>query len=139
MAIHHINCRVNASAVDDLSTIIDSMAWLCGDEDLLMTDRTSSYHGPQISLITAKISKSKQKKAFIAKLKQANFVQLLDKIRDRIDSSNTIHLRLCLDSLVGKKIVFTDAGQKSVKCNIKVKVFPGQEIIENITNFVNSS
>ena len=108
MAIHHVNCRVSASGLDNLSAITDAMSWLCGDAELLIVDRTTSYHGSEINLITAKVGKNRDIKAFFSKLKSGNYSDIRQNITDRIDDSNTLHLRLCLDSLIGSTIKFAD-------------------------------
>ena len=138
MAIHHVNCRVSASGLDNLSAITDAMSWLCGDAELLIVDRTTSYHGSEINLITAKVGKNRDIKAFFSKLKSGNYSDIRQNITDRIDDSNTLHLRLCLDSLIASNIKFADNKDKTVKCNIKIKVYPGQDIIENFDTFIAS-
>ena len=60
MGIHHISCRATASGIDNLTSIIDAMAWLCGNEELIRIDRTTSYHGSEINLVMAKVSKNKE-------------------------------------------------------------------------------
>ena len=106
MGIHHVNCRLTTSGLDNVSVIIEAMAWLCGDEELLVVDKTKSFHGPQINLVTAKIKKNKQIKEFFGKLISGDFNKILDNLEQRIDDSNTLHMRLCLDSLIGQKITF---------------------------------
>ena len=85
MAIHHVNCRTSASGLDNLSAITDAMSWLCGDAELLTVDRTTSYHGSEINLITAKVAKNRDIKAFFAKLKSGNYSDIRQNITDRID------------------------------------------------------
>ena len=63
MGIHHIYCRATASGIDNLLSITDAMTWLCGNEDLIHVDRTTSYHGSEINLVTAKLSKNKDIKS----------------------------------------------------------------------------
>ena len=138
MGIHHVTCRLTTSGLDNVSAIIEAMAWLCGDEELLVVDKTKSFHGPHINLVTAKIKKNKQIKEFFGKLLSGDFKKILDNLEQRIDSSNTLHMRLCLDSLVGQKITFSDAKSKTVKCNVKVKVYSEQNVVDNLTAFINT-
>ena len=138
MGIHHVTCRLTTSGLDNVSVIIEAMTWLCGDEELLVVDKTKSFHGPQINLVTAKISKNKHIKEFFRKIINSDFNKVLDNLEQRIDSSNTLHMRLCLDSLIGQKISFTDAKSKTVKCNVKVKVFSGQNVVDNLTEYLNT-
>ena len=138
MGIHHVTCRLTTSGLDDVSVIIEAMAWLCGGEELLVVDKTKSFHGPQINLVTAKIKKNKLIKDFFRRLISGDFSKILDNLEQRIDSSNTLHMRLCLDSLIGQEISFSDAKSKTVKCNVKVKVYSGQNVLDNLTEFVNT-
>ena len=134
MAIHHINCRTTSSGIDNLATIVDAMAWLCGDEELLLIDRTTSYHGSEINLITSHISKNRDIKSFVDKLKQTDLLKISENLTDRIDDSNILHFRICLDSLISGEISLTEADKKTVKCSIKIEVYPGQNAVEQITN-----
>ena len=134
MAIHHINCRTTSSGIDNLATIVDAMTWLCGDEELLSIDRTTSYHGSEINLISSHISKNRDIKSFVEKLKQTDLLKISENLTDRIDDSNILHFRICLDSLISGEISLADADEKTVKCSIKIEAYPGQNAIEQIAN-----
>ena len=134
MAIHHINCRTASSGIDNLAAIVDAMTWLCGDEELLSVDKTTSYHGSEINLLTTHISKNQDIKSFVDKLKQANLLKISENLAERIDDSNNLHFRICLDSLISGEINLAEADKKTVKCSIKIEVYPGQTAIEQITN-----
>ena len=136
MAIHHINCRTASSGVDNLAAIVDAMTWLCGDEELLSIDRTTSYHGSTINLLKSHISKNSDIKSFVDKLKQADLLKISENLTDRIDDSNILHFRICLDSLISGEISLAEADEKTVKCSIKIEVYPGQNAVEQITNFL---
>ena len=136
MAIHHINCRATASGLDNLAAIVDAMAWLSGDKDQIMVDQTTSYHGSIINIVTVKIEKNRQIKQFTENLRLGDLDRIIQGISERIDDSNTLHLRLCLDSLVNQQIEFITSNKKSVKCTMKIKVYPGQDPIDNITQYL---
>tara|TARA_B100000965_G_scaffold404140_1_gene434080 strand:- start:2446 stop:2865 length:420 start_codon:yes stop_codon:yes gene_type:complete len=136
MAIHHINCRTASSGIDNLAVIIDAMTWLCGDEELLSVERTTSYHGSTINLLKSHISKNSDIKSFVDKLKQADLLKISENLTDRIDDSNILHFRICLDSLISGEISLAEADEKTVKCSIKIEVYPGQNAVEQITNFL---
>ena len=136
MAIHHINCRTASSGIDNLAAIVDAMTWVCGDEELLSVDKTTSYHGSEINLLTTHISKNRDIKSFVDKLKQADLLKISENLADRIDASNNLHFRICLDSLISGEINLAEADEKTVKCLIKIEAYPGQNAIEQITNFL---
>ena len=85
MGIHHIYCRATASGIDNLSSITDAMTWLCGNEDLIHIDRTTSYHGSEINLITVKLSKNKDIKSMVERLTKEDLSAIASNLDQRID------------------------------------------------------
>ena len=136
MGIHHISYRATASGVDSVSTIVDAITWLCGNEELVNIDRTTSYYGSEINLIMAKATKNKDIKRMIGILTQNDLSKLSGDIKRRIDENNTLHFRLCLNSLIAEQIRIVGSELKSVKCNIKIESYPGQNSAENITKIL---
>ena len=139
MGIHHISCRATASGIDNLTSIIDAMAWLCGNEELIRIDRTTSYHGSEINLVMAKVSKNKDIKLMIERLTKEDLSKLAENLEQRIDENNTLHFRICLDSLIGEKLAIVSSEDKSVKCSIKIEAYPGQNSLENIAKILGLS
>ena len=136
MGIHHIYCRATASGIDNLSSITDAMTWLCGNEDLIHIDRTTSYHGSEINLITVKLSKNKDIKSMIERLTKEDLSAIASNLDQRIDQDNTLHFRICLNSLIKQKINIINSEKRSVKCNIKIESYPGQNSLENISRIL---
>ena len=136
MGIHHVSCRVTASGVDDTGTIIDSLEWLAGDEPEIVVDKSTSYHGSKVYLISFKLTKNKSVKQFINKLKTVDTSLISQTLPEKIDENNTLHIRFCLDSLIEEQILITNSTQKSVKCNIKIEVYPGQTAEEEINKIL---
>ena len=136
MGIHHIYCRATASGIDNLLSITDAMTWLCGNEGLIHVDRTTSYHGSEINLVTAKLSKNKDIKSMIERLKKEDLSEVALNLDQRIDQDNTLHFRICLNSLIGEKITIVNAEERSVKCNIKIESYPGQNSLDNISKIL---
>lgn len=136
MGIHHIYCRATASGIDNLSSITDAMTWLCGNEDLINIDRTTSYHGSEINLITVKLSKNKDIKSMIERLTKEDLSAIASNLDQRIDQDNTLHFRICLNSLIKQKINIINSEKRSVKCNIKIESYPGQNSLQNISRIL---
>ena len=136
MGIHHIYCRATASGIDNLSSITDAMTWLCGNEDLIHIDRTTSYHGSEINLITVKLSKNKDIKSMVERLTKEDLSAIASNLDQRIDQDNTLHFRICLNSLIKQKINIINSEKGSVKCNIKIESYPGQNSLENISRIL---
>ena len=76
------------------------------------------------------------RKKFGEKLKTTDTTLISQALGEKIDENNTLHIRLCLDSLIGEKILITNSTQKSVKCNIKVEVYPGQTVHEEVNKIL---
>ena len=136
MGIHHIYCRATASGIDNLSSITDAMTWLCGNEDLIHIDRTTSYHGSEINLITVKLSKNKDIKLMVERLTKEDLSAIASNLDQRIDQDNTLHFRICLNSLIAQKINIINSEKRSVKCNIKIESYPGQNSLQNISRIL---
>jgi len=136
MGIHHIYCRATASGIDNLSSITDAMTWLCGNEDLIHIDRTTSYHGSEINLITVKLSKNKDIKSMVERLTKEDLSAIASNLDQRIDQDNTLHFRICLNSLIAQKINIINSEKRSVKCNIKIESYPGQNSLQNISRIL---
>ena len=136
MGIHHVSCRVTASGVDDTEVIIDSLEWLAGGETGIIVDKSTSHHGSKVHLISFKLTKNKQVKQFITKLTTVDTSLISQSLAEKIDENNTLHIRFCLDSLIGEQLLITNSTQKSVKCDIKVEVYPGQTAEEEINKIL---
>ena len=136
MGVHHLTCRATASGIDNLSAIANAIAWLCGDIDLVNIDKTTSYHGSEINIITVKVAKNSDIKSVVEKLKLGNLSKLKVNLKQRIDENNTLHFRLCLNSIINEKIIVVDAEEKSVKFSIKIEAYPGQNPMDNISSIL---
>ena len=122
MGIHHVSCRVTASGVDDTRSIIDSLEWLAGDDAEIIVDKSTSYHGSKVYLMYFKLTKNKTVKQFINRLNEVDTSLISQTLSEKIDENNTLHLRFCLDSLIGGQLLIINSTQKSVKCNIKIEL-----------------
>ena len=63
------------------------MTWLCGNEDLIHIDRTTSYHGSEINLITVKLSKNKDIKSMVERLTKEDLSAIASNLDQRIDQT----------------------------------------------------
>jgi len=129
VGLHHITWRATASAVTDVDSVADSLAWLVGDESWVEIDFTQSHHGSEMYLITAHCKKKSAALESFAKLGPNNLEHLSTEYDTRMDENNTFHFRLELDSLIAGKLILSDASKPdTVKGQIKIEVYPGQTI-----------
>lgn len=127
MALHHITWRATASGLADENVVADALAWLIGDEEALEIERTTSYHGAELHMIEAKLTRKGPALKALAMLGVANLQTILDELEQRLDESNTIHFRLDFNALIDGVVELTKGNGPTVKGQTKVQVFPGQE------------
>ena len=72
----------------------------------------------------------------IERLTKEDLSEIASNLEKRIDQDNTLHFRICLNSMIGEKIKFVDAEERSVKCNIKIESYPGQNSLDNISKIL---
>ena len=90
-------------------------------------ERTTSYHGSAIHMIEAKTSRKGPALRCLARLGKDALQTLLEEAEQRLDESNTLHVRVQFNALMNGEVVLAQAGEESVKGHTKVQVFPGQE------------
>tara|TARA_X000001036_G_scaffold111341_1_gene104269 strand:+ start:968 stop:1432 length:465 start_codon:yes stop_codon:yes gene_type:complete len=140
VGLHHITWRGAASALDDVDAVADSFAWLIGDEQWVDVERTQSHHGSEMFLISAHCKKKSAALESFAKLGADNLQHLSTEYEKRMDEHNTFHFRLDLNSLIGGKLILSDASKpNTVKGQIKIEVYPGQTIENEFMSLINDA
>ena len=127
MSVHRGEWRVYASAVDDLSVIEDSLAWLGGDGASVSLQKEKSTLGaPMYTFFTSMTTK--QSLFSLGRLERDSIEEILDLgLESRIDEDKFLHLRICLGALTrGKVEVSYDKDRPVVKGKFKLKVYPGE-------------
>lgn len=127
MSLHHITWRATASGLADENVVGDALAWLIGDDEAVEIERTTSYHGAELHLIEAKITRKGPALKALAMLGEANLKTILEELEQRLDESNTIHFRLDFNALINGMVQLSKGDGPTVKGQTKVQVFPGQE------------
>jgi len=127
MSLHHITWRATASGLADENVVADALAWLIGDEEAIEIERTTSYHGSELHMIEAKITRKGPALKALAMLGGVNLQTILDELEQRLDESNTIHFRLDFNALIDGVVQLAEGDGPTVKGQTKVQVFPGQE------------
>ena len=127
MGILHIHAAATAHELQDIDLVTQALEWLSETE--WNVEMTTSYHGPKVALLSTHIKKNKQLDSFIEKLKPHHST-VLSELGARLDENNVIHLRLCLESIIGQQLVLLEPTQKKpvVKIRIKLAVYPGQNV-----------
>ena len=84
VGLHHITWRATASAVSNVEVLAEAMAWLIGDEEAVELDRSTSYHGPEMTLVKASTANKRRAARSFARLGEANLRQLIDEFDHRV-------------------------------------------------------
>ena len=127
VGFHHITWRATASAVSNVDAVVDALAWLVNDTDAVETDKSSSYHGPEMTLITATTSNKRKAMHSFSRLGEANIRTLMDAMDERLDGQNILHFRLSLDALIDGHVVLAGEAQgPTVKGQAKLEVYSGK-------------
>ena len=131
MGILHVHAAATAHELQDIDLVTQALEWLSETE--WNVEMTTSYHGPRVALLSTQIKKNKQLDSFIEKL-EPHHSTVLSELDARLDENNVIHLRLCLESIIGQQLILLESTQKKpvVKIRIKLAVYPGQNV-ESIT------
>lgn len=127
MGILHVHAAATAHELQDIDLVTQALEWLSETE--WNVEMTTSYHGPKVALLSTRIKKNKQLDSFIEKLKPHHST-VLSELDARLDENNVIHLRLCLESIIGQQLILLESTQKKpvVKIRIKLAVYPGQNV-----------
>ncbi len=126
VGLHHITWRATASAVSNVDVLAEAMAWLIGDEEAVELDRSSSYHGPEMTLVKASTSNKRRAARSFARLGEANLRQLIEEFEQRVDQHNVLHFRLSMNSLIrGEPELVNTIGTGTVKGQAKFEVYSG--------------
>ncbi len=127
MGILHVHAAATAHELQDIDLVTQALEWLSETE--WNVEMTTSYHGPKVALLSTQIKKNKQLDSFVEKLKPHHST-VLSELDARLDENNVVHLRLCLESIIGQQLVLLESTQKKpvVKIRIKLAVYPGQNV-----------
>ena len=125
MGLHHITWRATASAVSNVDVLAEAMAWLIGDEEAVELDRSSSYHGPELTLIKGTTSNKRRAARSFARLGEANLRQLMEEFEQRVDDHNVLHFRLSMDSIIkGDPVLVSGTAQGPSKAKPSSNCIP---------------
>ena len=133
MGILHINAAATVHELQDINLVTEALEWFTGTE--WDVDMTSSYHGPKVALLSTLVQKNKLVSEFIHRLGEDTSKLIRDQLDQRMDENNVIHARFDLEKIVGQVVSLTpqDHNGPVVKVRMKVAVYPGQDVMEIVT------
>ena len=139
MSLHSVTWRVNASSLDNLELVEDSLKWISGEKSIITVEKDKSFHGSKQYSIIARIQKRKEAVESLKRLGDKTLGIILEEgIENRIDDSKNLHIRLELSKLVNGEIYLANNNTTSatVKGKFKIESYPGDSVIEVITNLI---
>jgi len=139
MSLHGVTWRVNASALDNMDLLEDSLRWISGDKSTINRSKDKSFHGSEQYSIVAQTQKRKEAIESLKKLGENVLTDILEEgIDKRIDDSKNLHIRLELSKLVAGEISLANKKTVSstVKGKFKIESYPGEETSEVITKLI---
>ena len=131
MPIHSLHWEAFASGLDDEAVIIAAMKWLCGNGDHIVVERTKSFHGSLIHIISAEITQRGNARRALSNIGEKILREIISGLNDRLDDENCVHFRLRLADLACARIVLAKPGEyRAVKGKVKLRVYPGNKPTE---------
>ena len=131
MGVHHITWHSTASGLEDETIHAAALAWLVGDNDAIIIERMSSYHGSYVHMVTAELTRKGPATKSLARLGVNALDLLKEQLGQRMDEDNVIHIRLDLLDLIAGKITLTSPGDRpTVKGKTKLQVYPGDDVTD---------
>lgn|GEM_PF-149647 len=133
VGLHRMTWRTTCTALCNIDTVAEAVAWLIGDEEAVTFDRSTSYHGPEMVLLEATTSKKRPAMDSLARLGEQGLSTLRTSYHERYDDAHVLHFRLELHALLNGEVRVADRpGTGQVKGEIKVEVYPGQSPEEQL-------
>ena len=131
MPFANLTLRATASGLEDEQVIAAALGWLVGDDEAVVVERTKSWHGSPMHLVSLRLSRRGDIRRAMTGLGVELLSRLMSGLPSRMDEDNAIHFRLDLDALVCARLVLCEArGPSVVKGRLKLRTFPGQEPVE---------
>lgn len=131
VGLHHITWRATASALTNHEVVVEALGWLIGDIEAVGIERSTSYHGGELWMVTSHSKKKSLAMKSLAMLGAENLQELHDTLEHRFDEDHVLYLRLNLDDLISSNINLAESrGTGTVKGQAKIEVYPGQDALE---------
>ena len=138
MPIHTLSCSTTASGLHNLDLIIQSLEWLCDKKEVVKLEKTTSFHGSPITLLTIKLSRS-QSRLTLSRLGENVLRVLINEKNERLDDENRLHFRLSQNELVRGKIRLANSNEDIIKMTAKIEVYPGEKPQEVLLKLLTES
>ena len=132
LPVHSVSWTVLASGVSHIERISAALAWLSGAPGQVTVEKTRSFHGSAMHIVSVLLDKRGAARAGVTRLGEDLLSELQEELAERIDEDNVLHVRLDLSALVSGRIAPSASGAADdvVKGRIKLEVYPGSTPVE---------
>lgn len=128
MGVHHISWLATASGLEDENLVAEALAWLTGNPESVRIEKTTSFHGSTVNLVTAELHRKGPATKSLARLGKDAIDAILSDLDSRLDEDNVLHIRLdLLELLAGRVKVCLPNSRATIKGRTKLQVYPGDD------------
>jgi len=140
MPIHALMFSTTASGLHDVELLTRSLEWLCDDSNsnIVLCEKTTSFHGSPITLIKIKLSRSQSRRT-LSRLGGKILNSLITQIDNRLDEENRLHFRISQNELVKGNISLANDTEDVIKVIAKIEVYPGEDPKQKSLKLLNES
>lgn len=127
MPLHYVSYRTTGSALTDVQVLKDTLGWLIGDDERVVYERSTSYHGSELHLLTAQVTNKRAALRALASLGRRNLELLEVEWSERTDESNVLYFRLDMNEATRKQATLVEpGGSPTIKGQAKLALYPGK-------------
>lgn len=137
MSFHRVNIRTSVSSLMDEEVTKQSLEWLLGTDVEVVQDRTTSYHGAILHVLSVELRRKKDILYFFSMIKPIFDDTFLQSLEQRLDDAHVVHFRLDADALIEKEITLHNVKEHHIiKCEAKLEVYPQQTPIDIFHDYI---
>ncbi len=132
MSFHYILFRTFVHATESEAKVRQALEFVAGDVEIL-TEKSKGHFGNPIIILEAKISRNKEIKGFIMKLREVGILTVLtEELEQRMDEDCALHLRLSKQKAYLGEIVLA-ADPDVINCRMKIAAYPANPDVASKT------
>ncbi len=126
MAFLRVHFRTFIQATESEDKVRKALTFIVADAEKSEI-RTEGHFGNSITIMEATISRNRDIKAFLKKLKGTGIIEeMLEKMDDRMDDNCNLHIRLSKDMAYEGQIVLAD-DRNIIDCSLKTGAYPANK------------
>ncbi|RJU88968.1 MAG: hypothetical protein DWC07_06975 [Candidatus Poseidoniales archaeon] len=127
--LHYVSYRATGSALSNVQALKDTIAWLVNDEERVVYEKSTSYHGSELHLITAHVTNKRAALRALAALGKKNLKRLEVEWPQRTDEANVLYFRLEMSDATHKTATLVEPGLgPTIKGQAKLALYPGKQL-----------